>query len=169
MSYYLKKKHTHQLSKAGYIRVKGTIPKNVPQETCNSWCFSLAVRLPPIWCLIPPTPQRKNVLLQLCAVQLLRGIQENLSLMYVHEHGACLGKHFCKSNVYHILLMALYCRSMNLDRSISILKYHIMKCCESDEKHVAAYVWIYPWYTTKPPLQIPSTNPTQSSASCLSL
>ena len=53
------------------------------------------------------------------------------------EHGSCLGKQFCKSNVYHILLMTLYCRS-NKSRQINVYyNYHnmtiIIICCESDD------------------------------------
>lgn len=40
-------------------------------------------------------------------------------------HGSCLGKQFCKSNVYHMLLMTLYCRS-NESRQINIYLHIIL-------------------------------------------
>lgn len=135
--------------------------------------FLLAVRPPPVtpYDFPMPFPARKSPSATLRCSTSARNTGK--PVVDVRSWAwAMLGKTSLHTNIYHILLMTLCCRSMNLDSSISILRYHIIICCESAEKHVAAYVWTFdylnPW-STKPRFQIHSTHPNQSSASCLPL
>lgn len=87
-----------------------------------------------------------EVLLQLCTAQLLRGIQENLWLMYIASM-----VHAWENNSANQIsitwLMTLYCRS-NESRQFNILSYYIAISCESDDNtwlHMCEFLifWIH--------------------------